>query len=147
MTDRFPPSIRAAAIAAMHKYHVPASITLAQWAVESAFGHAMPAGSNNPFGIKAVANQPFVSAWTHEVIHGRTVRIIAKFAKFSSIDAAFEAHAHLIASCSAYTRAMSETTPDAFADALTGVYATDPNYGATLKHYMKAYNLYAEDLK
>ena len=31
--------------------------------------------------------------------------------------------------------------PDAFADALTGVYATDPAYGYTLKWVMQNYGL------
>ena len=31
--------------------------------------------------------------------------------------------------------------PEAFADALTGVYATDPNYGFTLKWVMQNYGL------
>src|ERR1700722_17849140 len=41
-----------------------ASVTLAQWAVESDYGRAMPAGSNNPFGIKAFGDQPYVEAMT-----------------------------------------------------------------------------------
>jgi flagellum-specific peptidoglycan hydrolase FlgJ len=35
--------------------------------------------------------------------------------------------------------------PEAFADALTGIYATDPNYGMTLKWVMRKYNLGAYD--
>ena len=31
--------------------------------------------------------------------------------------------------------------PDRFADALTGVYATDPQYGTTLKWVMENYRL------
>jgi len=58
----FPPAVIAAAVAAHHRWRVPASVTLAQWAVESAFGTAMPRGSNNPFGIKAGQGQPFVEA-------------------------------------------------------------------------------------
>ena len=36
--------------------------------------------------------------------------------------------------------------PEAFADALTGVYATDPNYGFTLKWVMQNYGLSQESL-
>jgi flagellum-specific peptidoglycan hydrolase FlgJ len=32
--------------------------------------------------------------------------------------------------------------PNAFADALTGVYATDPEYGNLLKSLMQSHNLY-----
>ena len=35
--------------------------------------------------------------------------------------------------------------PDAFADALTGVYATDPQYGMTLKWVMRNYGLDSYD--
>jgi flagellum-specific peptidoglycan hydrolase FlgJ len=35
--------------------------------------------------------------------------------------------------------------PDALADALTGVYATDPHYGAILKSIMKVHDLYQYD--
>jgi hypothetical protein len=35
--------------------------------------------------------------------------------------------------------------PDAFADALTGTYATDPDYGSLLKRLMKDHNLYEYD--
>jgi len=36
--------------------------------------------------------------------------------------------------------------PEAFADALTGVYATDPEYGMTLKWVMRSYGLLQLDL-
>ena len=52
---------------------MPASITVAQWAVESAWGAAMPPGSNNPFGIKALASQDAVESPTNEVLDGKTV--------------------------------------------------------------------------
>ena len=37
--------------------------------------------------------------------------------------------------------------PDQFADALTGVYATDPQYGTTLKWVMDNYQLKQYDTK
>ena len=51
-----PPEVGDAAVASRRKWTVPASITIAQWAVESAWGASMPPGSNNPFGIKAVGD-------------------------------------------------------------------------------------------
>lgn len=143
MNNSFPTNIIAAAQASQMKWHVPASVTLAQWAVESAFGRFMPAGSNNPFGIKATQGQPYVLARTHEVIHGRSVPIMARFAKYPSIIDAFGAHAELLATHAAYKPAMQHAaSPDEFANALTGVYATDPHYGATLISVMHAHDLY-----
>lgn len=126
----------------MQKFHIPASVTLAQWALESAFGRAMPVGSNNPFGIKAKKGQDAVLTWTHEVIHGNRRRVQAKFAKYASIEEAFEAHARVFYN-GYYKAALSKLPdPDAFANALTGVYATDPQYGGKLISIMKKYNLY-----
>src|SRR3954451_14996587 len=50
-----PPDVIQAAIVSHRRWNVPASVTLAQWVVESAWGASMPPGSNNPFGIKAAA--------------------------------------------------------------------------------------------
>lgn len=124
------------------KYGVPAGITFAQWALESNRGKSMPEGSNNPFGIKAKAGQPFVEAMTDEYINGQKVRIAQKFAKFDTLADAFEAHAKLLATGKPYAAARSHSDdPNAYADALTGVYATDPQYGTKLKKIMASVNL------
>jgi len=106
----------------------------------------MPPASNNPFGIKAAAGQPFVEAQTREVVDGKDVIVVAKFRKFTSIHDAIDQHGRLLATAAPYAHARTLAgNPDAFADALTGVYATDPSYGATLKKFMSAYNLYQYD--
>lgn len=144
--SRFPDDVIAAAQAAHEKWNIPASITLAQWALESGYGRSMPAGSNNPFGIKAAAGQPFVEASTREVIDGQSVIIVAKFRKFDSMSDAFDQHGQLLATARPYAAARTHLdNPDAFADALTGVYATDPNYGPALKRLMRSNNLYQYD--
>lgn len=136
-----PPDIATAAIASQLHWKVPASVTLAQWAVESAWGASMPPDSNNPFGIKAVAGQAGVDAGTREVIGGQDISIVAKFRKFETLQEAFDLHGKLLATNKVYAPAMAQTAdPEAFADALTGVYATDPKYGYTLKWVMKNYN-------
>jgi len=142
----FPPNVVAAAQASHTAWQIPASVTLAQWALESDWGRAMPAGSNNPFGIKAAAGQPYVEAHTREVIHGQAVTVVARFRKFASINEAFDQHGRLLATARAYSHARTLVNdPGAFADALTGVYATAPNYGTILKRLMKTYNLYQYD--
>jgi flagellum-specific peptidoglycan hydrolase FlgJ len=142
----FPSAVIDAAVASNKKWRVPASVTLAQWALESNFGRAMPPGSNNPFGIKATVGQPFVLAITREVVNGKSVSQQAKFRVFPSLTVAFDLHARLLATAAPYARArMFSGDPNGFADALTGVYATDPFYGTKLKAIMKQYNLYKYD--
>lgn len=132
-----PEEVTAAAVAAQVKYGIPADVTIAQWKLESASGKRMPIGSNNPFGIKAKAGQPYVEAETNEFVDGQMVRVKQRFAKFDSLADAFDAHAQLLANGKAYAEARRhEDDPRAFADALTGHYATDPDYGAKLKALM-----------
>jgi hypothetical protein len=143
----FPPDVIAAAQASHTTWNIFASVTLAQWAVESAYGRTMPSGSNNPFGIKAVGNDPYVECQTQEVIHGQFVTVIQRFRKFPSMNAAFDQHGWLLGTRPQYARARTflPDDPDGFADALTGVYAGAPNYGTVLKKVMKTYNLYQYD--
>lgn len=141
-----PSDVIEAAKVSQRRWRVPASITLAQWIVESAWGSAMPPDSNNPFGIKALEFQPAVESETREVIDGKVVIITARFRRFDSLSEAFELHGRLLAKGSPYKTAMEFVSdPDRFADALTGVYATDPEYGNTLKWVMTNYNLRQHD--
>jgi len=142
----FPSDVIDSAQASQTTWKIPASVTLAQWALESNWGQTMPDGSNNPFGMKAGAGQPFVEAQTCEVINGQTVTVTARFRKFASIGEAFDEHGRLLATALPYAHARTLVNdPDAFAEALTGVYATDPNYGESLTGLMKTYNLYQYD--
>lgn len=135
-----PPEVIDAAVASRKKWSVPASVTMAQWAVESAWGASMPPGSNNPFGIKALPTEPAVESPTREVVSGKSIIIDAKFRKFESLAEAFELHGRLLATGQPYKPAMQVAdNADAFADALTGVYATDPEYGVTLKWVIHNY--------
>ena len=137
-----------AAKASERKHGIPASVSLAQFALESAWGKKMPAGSNNPFGIKAVGDQPSVSVRTREVDrNGRSYYIQAPFRKFASIAEAFDEHGRLLAKGKPYAKARTKLPdPDAFADALTGVYATDPLYGELLRRIMRQSKLYAYNM-
>ncbi len=141
-----PQDVILAAQAANQRWHIPASITIAQWMVESGYGHHMPAGSNNPFGIKAVGGQPYVEARTREVVHGQSVMMVQRFRKFDSLAEAFDEHGKLLATGRPYAPARQKLPdPFGFADALTGVYATDPNYGTMLKRQMQSHSLMTYD--
>jgi peptidoglycan hydrolase-like protein with peptidoglycan-binding domain len=145
--EPLPAAIVAAAQAAQRACGVPACISLAQWILESGRGAHMPPDSNNPFGIKATPNQPHVYARTREVVDGKSLFIEARFRKFGSVGEAFAAHARLLADFPPYRPAMAQAgNPDAFAEKLTGVYATDPQYGAALIAIMRGANLYSYDV-
>jgi flagellum-specific peptidoglycan hydrolase FlgJ len=125
---------------------VPASVTIAQWVVESAWGAAVPPGSNNPFGMKALEDQPSVESPTREVIDGHAVTVTARFRRFSSLAEAFDQHGRLLATAAVYKAAMAQAqNPDGFAEALTGIYATDPEYGFTLKWVIHNYGFIRYD--
>lgn len=126
-------AVIAAARLAQEKWRIPASVSLAQYGLESGWGQHMPPGSNNPFGIKASPGQPCSTTVTREVIHGQNVMVHAAFRIFATIADAFDYHAELLATGAPYAHARS-TLPDvdAFCHALTGVYATDPKYGDLL---------------
>lgn len=127
---------------------IPASVSIAQWALESNRGKQMPVGSFNPFGLKIRSgkNDPFVEVTTKEWSRIRGYyNVVARFRKFASISEAFDAHAQLLLQ-PVYAKAR-KALPDAeaFANALTGVYATDPLYGSKLTSIMKSDNLLQYD--
>ena len=142
---KIPNDVIAAAKVSQAKWKIPASVCIAQWALESAWGKRM-SGKNNPFGIKALAGHSATSRMTWEVVNGKRVNMTQQFADFASLDEAFDAHGKLLATGKPYAKARA-VLPDAdkFANALTGVYATDPDYGLKLRQTMKANNLYQHD--
>lgn len=143
-----PPQIIAAAQASQKKWGIPASISIGQWAYESGWG-AKDLGCFNYFGMKAATDArgapvvPFVTCRTREVDKaGKAYYVNAPFRKFASAEEAFDEHGKLLATKGAYANARRKLPdPNAFADALTGVYATDPTYGTTLKSIIRTNNL------
>jgi flagellum-specific peptidoglycan hydrolase FlgJ len=135
------------AVAAQREYGVPAAVTIAQAIDESGWGQSQLAAQyNNLFGIKGTGPAGSVMLPTQEFENGQYVNITAPFRVYASVAQSIADHALLLASGSSYQQAMADRqSPDAFADDLTGVYATDPSYGATLISIMHAYNLYRFD--
>lgn len=130
--------VRAAIAAAKEserKYGVPWLVTFAQWALESGFGSSgLSKRSNNPFSIQATKGQDFVWGTDHRA-DGTPYQ--AKFRRFKTLEEAFDAHAQLLAKGKPYAKARQVMgNAFSFADALTGVYAEDRNYGTKLKKIM-----------
>ena len=135
------------AIAAQHTYGVPAAVTIAQAIDESAWGQSsLAAQNNNMFGIKGSGPAGSVSLPTQEFENGQWVSITAQFRVYNNVAESIADHANLLATSGYYSAAMANRqAPNSFAQALTGVYATDPNYGNTLVGLMRRYNLYRFD--
>ena len=147
-----PADVIAAAKAADARWHIPASVQLAQWALESGWGKHVPPGSNNYFGIKARIGEPCSTAGTKEVINGNVVSINAGFRVFKDAAECFDYHAQLLATNPVYAPARA-FLPNLkmFCNALGGAtpqhpsYATDPAYGQKLMAIIQGSNLEAYD--
>ncbi|MEO8334732.1 MAG: glucosaminidase domain-containing protein [bacterium] len=118
-------------------------VTVAQFLLESNWGRSGMGDANNFFGIKARAGEPFVMKDTTEFVNGKPVKVQQPFRRYASMADCFADHARLICNRMSngkkiYAKALE--TPDdpiAFANSLTGIYATDPLYGSKLVAIMK----------
>ncbi len=135
------------AVAAQREYGVPAAVTIAQAIDESGWGQSqLAAQDNNLFGIKGSGPAGSVMLPTQEFENGQYVTVTAPFRVYDNVAQSIADHALLLATGSSYQQAMADRqSPDAFANDLTGVYATDPTYGSTLISIMQMYNLYRFD--
>ena len=112
----------------------PAGVTLAQAALESAFGQSqLSREARNYFGIKAHGALPFVEMSTHEAANGTLVRVSARFAKYESMEACFADRERILTNVAAYADARAcVADPEAFIRALARHWATDPHYAEKL---------------
>jgi flagellum-specific peptidoglycan hydrolase FlgJ len=111
------------------KTGIPASITLAQAALESSWGAR--AIGNNLFGIKADKSWtgPTVSFQTTEHLDGKDVHPVLVFRRYSSWLESMVDHAQFLLHNDRYKPCFKETTGPGWARALGAAgYATDPNY-------------------
>ncbi|HYX67779.1 MAG TPA: glucosaminidase domain-containing protein [Terriglobales bacterium] len=132
------PEFIAAATAAAHVSSAasgfPPGVTVAQAALESAWGQSQLARlANNYFGIKAHGDLPWIELPTIEVQDGAAVKVRAYFARYPSTEACFEDRDRLIARLAVYAEARAAVThPEAFIRALAKHWATDPHYAEKL---------------
>lgn len=129
-----------------------ASVTLAQWIIESGWGK-YASGENNFFGVKStqeqIAEGHATARLTHETIGGVYMPMMQYFANYNSVEDCFMAHAKLLSTSPYYWKARRATTPDDYAMALQGIYASGiPGhpYGTVLIDTMRECNLYQYDL-
>jgi flagellum-specific peptidoglycan hydrolase FlgJ len=140
-------AIAPGAVAAQRKYGVPASVTIAQAIVESGWGESQLATQDhNLFGIKGTGPAGSDPQQTWEYVNGQQVTSTSQFRVYHNTAQSIDDHGRLLATSPYYRKPMADRrNPDAFAAALTGVYATDLDYGAKLISLMKRYDLYRYD--
>lgn len=153
------PDIIASAQASQRKWRVPASVTIAQWALESGWG-AHQSGKYNYGGITAKVKdavfpfkpgmplEPATLCWTHEQYNGDLVKCQRWFKDYAAPDAFFDAHAKLLATAKVYAPAMA-ALPDVgrFVDLMATHYATAPNYASTIHSIIRGHNLTQYDVR
>jgi len=122
---------------------VPASVTIAQAALESGWGKHAP--GNNFFGIKGKG--PAGTQWlkTKEFQGGKFVQIRASFRKYHDPLESFVDHAEVIAKNPNFKTAMTHTSSaEDFIRALQGKkirYASDPHYVEKILSIIARYGL------
>lgn len=142
----------AAALESSRTSGLPAGVTVAQAALESAWGNSqLSREANNYFGIKAhrrPEGDDSVTMPTTEVANGVAARTTAPFAKYASMAECFADRDRLILTlpCYAETRANAHD-PEAFSRALAGHWATDPDYADKLLRTWRSNHLDQIDTK
>jgi flagellum-specific peptidoglycan hydrolase FlgJ len=118
----------------------PAGVTLAQAALESAWGSSrLSQKANNFFGIKARPGCDSIAMPTTECstnAAGRPVaaKTTARFARYESIDDCFADRDRIIRELACYAEARSHARePIAFIHSLAKHWATDPDYAEKLE--------------
>ena len=126
---------------------VPASVTLAQAALETGWGRATIGNARNLFGIKGRGPAGSITVPTREYVNGRYVTVNAAFRKYNTWLESINDHANLLKNNSRYRRAFQySNNPNQFATEVHRAgYATDPNYARTLISIMRSNNLYQWD--
>lgn len=129
------------AVAQEMKYHIPASITLAQGIVESGAGRSsLTRRSNNHFGVKAHGRKNYVEAKDDEPG-------LSKFRVYASAEESYEDHSRFLAveNRGRYKALFTYNIFDyrRWAHGLKAAgYATDPNYATSLIQIIERFQLY-----
>ncbi|GEO69056.1 glycoside hydrolase family 73 protein [Levilactobacillus acidifarinae] len=139
-----------------NQYKLYPSVMMAQAALESGWGTSqLTLQANNYFGIKGSYNGQSVSMETSEYdANGKLYTTSANFRKYPSAKASMTDNAKLLrnglsANPTYYSGTWRENaaTYAAAANALTGTYATSPQYGASLISLIQQYDLESLDKK
>ncbi|MBL7684899.1 MAG: glucosaminidase domain-containing protein [Deltaproteobacteria bacterium] len=128
---------------------IPASVILAQAALESNWGRSAP--SFNFFGIKGAGPAGSRILWTTEIVKGKSIRVQQKFRKYHSAAECFSDYPKMIASSKWLRHALDHVeSAEAYITALQSgpaKYATDTSYVSKILKIIKDYDLEILDKK
>lgn len=131
---------------------VPASVTIAQAALESDWGRsALSVKGQNYFGIKALSGPGpagVIYMNTGEHLNGQDVTVNAGFRAYNNMEESFTDHGRFLKENDRYDVCFDTDDPKEFARRLQAAgYATDPQYAAKLIAFMDRHNLYVYDVR
>lgn len=149
--DDFIEQILPHALAAQEKYGVPASLTIAQAAVETGWGQHVK--GNNYFGIKAGKSWDgeTIRFNTHEVFDGNRVAMPDNFRAYMGIEESVMNYAHTLANHSEWKKDLSAAQGDSL-KTIEGMqsgsmkYATAPTYTKLISNVITSRDLAQYDV-
>ncbi|MGO0061832.1 glycoside hydrolase family 73 protein [Brevibacillus fluminis] len=139
--------IAPAAVADMRKTRIPASLTIAQAILESAWGESgLTKKANNLFGIKGTGMAGSISMPTTEYVGKQAVAVTAAFRAYRSWDESIADHSALILNGTKdkptrYHGVRGADYKTACQEIGKGGYATDPAYPRKLISLIEQYDL------
>ncbi|MBB6730071.1 glucosaminidase domain-containing protein [Cohnella zeiphila] len=144
--DAFIARILPAALTGQQQAGVPASLTIAQAALESAWGGSgLTLKANNLFGMKGTGPAGSVTMATTEYVNGRAVQTTAAFRAYHDWTESVDDHAKLFLPNGRYVQALRTDGRSAARAVEAAGYATDPQYADKLIALMDSYSLYQYD--
>lgn len=138
------------AIADMKNTFIPASLIIAQAALESAWGRLTKKG-NNLFGIKGKGPAGSCTMPTTEYVNGKPIKVNAAFRAYNNWGESIADHTKLILggvswNKNLYKKVIGVDGKTAAREIQKAGYATDPKYADKLIAIMEEYNLYQYDV-
>lgn len=149
--DDFIARIAVYAVADMRLTRIPASVTIAQAILESAWGESsLTRNGNNLFGIKGVGTAGSGMYKTKEFVNGQWVTIDAQFRHYHNLRESIADHSALLLNGTRdkpdrYLGVVGTDYKNAAYALRAGGYATDPDYPQLLINLIEQYDLYQYD--
>lgn len=140
------------AIADMKNTFIPASLIIAQSALESAWGTSgLTKKGNNLFGIKGKGPAGSCTMPTTEYVNGKPIKVNAAFRAYNNWGESIADHTKLILggvswNKNLYKKVIGVDGKTAAREIQKAGYATDPKYADKLIAIMEEYNLYQYDV-